>query len=70
LKKRTKKLFLCSRCILVPPVSANKTKVSCFFFSKKKYFLPSPCPLEIAVNPVQAAHAQEGGAWRDALRRG
>jgi hypothetical protein len=41
LKKRTKKLLFNSLARSLNRLSLNRTKVFCFFFSKKKFFLPA-----------------------------
>jgi len=41
-EKKNQKTFICFAYVLfVPAASSNGTKVFCFFFSKKKYFLAS-----------------------------
>jgi hypothetical protein len=52
LKKRTKKLLLCSMQAVFRP-NEQRAKVFCFFFSKKKYFLPLPmCELHEGARKV------------------
>jgi hypothetical protein len=43
LKKRTKKLLLASVITVLDGRVNHGIKVFCFFFSKKKYFLATPC---------------------------